>query len=208
MHTTPDTQNPLGSVKKMEGAELYAVMGWCGITDPMMIPDTWKSLYSSDTFLTERGDLYKRMQGWSVDNDIPTNKMIRFSKQWFLDLMGMELAMGEACASWPSLERGMSAQNCLPITVEHIARANDHERAEDKTSATRTLNESLNLKKLDPKPPPRTLEALELSVAAFAALLWALFGNHCDLYRKVKSYRETLDTPAVDFKLHCYTPHI
>ena len=116
--------------------------------------------------------------------------------------------MGEAYASWPSLERGMSAQNCLPITVEHIARANDHERAEDETSATRTLNESLNLKKSDPRPPPMTLEALKLSVATFAALLWAIFGNHCDLYRKVKSFRETLDTPAVDFKLHCYTPRI
>ena len=68
--------------------------------------------------------------------------------------MGMELVMGEAYASWPSLERGMSAQNCLPITVEHIARANDHERAEDKTSTTRTLNESLNLKKSDPDNHP------------------------------------------------------
>ena len=90
-----------------------------------------ETLYSSATLLTKRGDLYERMQGWSVDNGIPINKLIRFSKQWFLDLMGMELAMGEACASWPSLERGMSAQKCLPITVEHIARANDHVRAED-----------------------------------------------------------------------------
>ena len=52
------------------------------------------------------------------------------------------------------------------------------------------------------------MEALKLSVATFAALLWALFGNHCDLYRKVKSFRETLDTPAVYSKLHYYTPHI
>ena len=35
-HTTPDTQNPLGSVKRLEGAELYTVMEWCGITDLMM----------------------------------------------------------------------------------------------------------------------------------------------------------------------------
>ena len=46
--------------------------------------------------------------------------------------------MEEACASWLSLERGMSAQNCLPITGEHIARANDHERADDETSECNT----------------------------------------------------------------------
>ena len=86
----------------MEGAELYAVMGWCGITDQMMIPDILKSLYLLATFLTKQGDLYKRMQGLSIANGIPIKKSIRFSKQWFLDLMGVELAMREACASWPT----------------------------------------------------------------------------------------------------------
>ena len=60
----------------------------------MMVPDIWKTLYLSANLLTKQGDLYERMQGWSVDNGIPVNKLIRFSKQWFLDLMGMELAMG------------------------------------------------------------------------------------------------------------------
>ena len=52
-YTTQDTHNPLCSVKRLEGAELYAVVGWCGITDQMMIPDIWKLLYSSATFLTK-----------------------------------------------------------------------------------------------------------------------------------------------------------
>ena len=58
-YTIQDTQNPLCSVKRLEGAELYAVMGWCGITDQMMIPVIRKTLYSSATLLTKRGDLYK-----------------------------------------------------------------------------------------------------------------------------------------------------
>ena len=200
--------NPLAGSQQLEGAELYAVMGFCGVTDPAHIPTIWRTYYSSATLFTKRGEIQDQMTEWSVMTGYPINKLIRFDKTWFTDIKAMDLAMGEARATWQLLERGFSAQYCLPVTLEYIARMNAIERADAETEHTRTITERMNLNKTDPRLPPLTLEELQRGVATYAAKTYVHFGKFCHLYKKLLIMRETLESHAVEHARACYTPRI
>lgn len=206
--TSYQVSNPLAGIKQLEGAELYAVLGFCGVTDPMHVPSIWRTYYSSASLLTKRGEIQDQMTTWATEQGYSINKIIRFDKPWFTDVVAADFAMGQARATWELMERGFSAQYGLPVTLAYIAKMNAIERAEEETAHTRTLTESLNLAKTDPRRPPMTLEELKKGVATYAAMVYVHFGKYCDLYKKLVTMRETLESHAVEYAENCYTPAV
>jgi len=201
------SSNPLSGVKALEGAELYAVMGFCGVTDPSHVPKIWRTIYNANaSLLTKRQEVETQLKEWSVESGYSINKLIRLSKDWFTDTKGADFAMGEARASWQMLDRGFLAQTALQVSMEYIAKMNEKERAEQDTEHTRTLAERLQLSKSDPRPPPLTLEELRSGVATYARLVFIHFGPQCDLYRKLVAMRNTLESSGVEQVKRAYTP--
>ena len=199
----------LSGVKPLEGAELYAVMGFCGVTDPNLIPPIWKTHYhSTATLLTKRQEIDEQLQKWSVDTGYAINKVIALSKDWFADVKAVDLAKGEARASFGSLDRGFSAQCALAVTLGYLSSMKERERAEEDTAHTRTLAERLNLSKADPRPPPVTLEDFKKGVATYAGLTFIHFGTGCDLYVQLMDILHTLYCDGVEHVKDCYHPKL
>ena len=201
------TSNLLAGVKPLEGAELYAVMGFCGVTDPNLIPPIWKTHYhSTATLLTKRQEIEEQLLAWSAETGYAINKLIALNKDWFADVKAVDLAKGEARASFGSLDRGFSAQCALAVTLGYLSSMKERERAEEDTAHTRTLAERLNLSKTDPRPPPVTLEDLKKGVATYAGLTFIHFGNGCDLYVQLMDILHTLYCDGVEHVKERYHP--
>ena len=199
---------PSGSTQLFAAdAERAAVMGWAGITDPAQIPKIWRTLKATNSILQRRLEVSKSMQEWSIRNHIPINKLVHLPEDFFKDVLGVNMSMDEACASYMSLDRGMSAQVCLRVTRDYILQETAKEEAEHASQNTRTYSEALARKtKTKPRTPPLTMDELKLAVATFAALLCVFLGDYCPLYQQVLALRKGMDMGQVEHKLHIYTP--
>ena len=198
------SSNPLtGGV--MGEAEQAAVMGWIGTTQPTSIPKIWRDIRATTSTMTRRSLVQTGMQKWAKDiGHMQINKNILLPEQFFKDIGKADAAMDEASPSYALLDRGMSAQLCLPVTREFMAMEKARETADRETASTRTYTEALSKLNKDPRRPPVTLEGLKLAVATYAALLYVFFGPLCALYQQVLSYREAMEMPTVEHKLACY----
>ena len=81
------------------------------------------------------------MLAWSAETGYAINKLIALNKDWFADVKAVDLAKGEARASFGSLDRGFSAQCALAVTLGYLSSMKERERAEEDTAHTRTLAE-------------------------------------------------------------------
>ena len=207
--TSPTGLNPIKGTQVLDGVELYDLMTFCNIMNPQGIPIIWKHLYgSSASAKQKRQELMKQMLKWAKANHKPINKLIRFEKHFLDDVKEVNMGFEEGRATWVNLERGWSLQNCLPVTANYITKAEKKERAADNTQHTRTLAEQEELSKSDPKPPPKTVEALKLAVATGEALAAVCLTEGSDLTKKLGLIWEALDGPDVVWAEHCYTPEV
>ena len=60
-----------------------------------------------------------------------------------------------------------------------------------------TQSEALQMKKSDPRGPPRKWYELKEMLSTFAALLWSLFGDVCPLYDQVLKLWRVLNHPSI-----------
>ena len=86
---------------------------------------------------------------------------------------------------YESTESGISPLMVIPITTKEIEEEIRREEAEYESQGTRTQAEALQMKKADPRRPPRNWYKLNEMLATFAALLWVLFGDVCTQYDQI-----------------------
>ena len=205
------TANPLlasGGKIFPDKEEQAAVMGWSGITNSAHIPKIWREIKSTASTMTRRNAVFKGMVKWGKEKYMEINKNFLLPDQFFKDMIKCECSMDEAVPSYGLLDRGMSAQLCLPVSLEFKARERARESAEGESAATRTYSESIARQTRDPRRPPNTLEELKKAVATFAALLYVFFGPLCVLYQQVLAFREAMDMPAVEQKHMFYNAEL
>jgi hypothetical protein len=91
----------------------------------------------------------------------------------------------------------------MDIEKERVA-----EQAELLSRTNRTLAEAIKLSKTETRRPPRNYHELKLNVATYAALLWVLYGEHCDLYKKTVAIWECLNSKWVKASKESYTSDV
>ena len=98
---------------------------------------------------------------------------------------------------YESAESGISSLMVIPRTTKEIEEEIRREEAEAKSQGTRTQVEALQMKKKDPKCPPRNCYKLKEMQAEFAAWLWVLFGDVCPLYDQIYKLWRVLNHPSI-----------
>ena len=95
------------------------------------------------------------------------------------------------------VESGISPLMVIPRTTQEIEEELRREEAAAESQGTRTQSEALQMKKTDPRRPPRNWYELKEMLATFAALLWVLFGGVCPLYDQVFKLWRVLNHPLL-----------
>ena len=78
---------------------------------------------------------------------------------------------------YESEETGISILIGIPRTTQEIEEDIRREEAEAESKGKRTQAESFQMKKKDPRRPPRNWYKLKEMIATFDALFWVLFGD-------------------------------
>ena len=98
-------------------------------------------------------------------------------------------------ALYESEKSGISPLMVIPITTQGIEEDIRQEEVTDQYKGKRTQAEALQMKKLDPRRPPRNWYNLKEIIATFVALLWVFFGDMRPLNDQVLKLWRVLNYP-------------
>ena len=201
------TGGTLSGLKPIEGAELATILTYCNTTDKKKVPPIWTLIRSSASLMTKRQAINKGMEDWSQSRGNRNINKVRFIEKQVIDTCrSLDLGCGEVKASHGMIDKGLTAQAVLPVTMGYIQEQKRLERADDMTIANRTLAEQLQLTIKDKRAPPTSLQALQKSTHSFAALTSVMLGEENDLYKKVEQMGDTLEDEACHVQELAYTP--
>jgi hypothetical protein len=125
------------------------------------------------------------MEQWSFDERKEFDTTFFLSKEVLEDIMKIQRNDTNTVGMNSTTARGVSNLVVLPRRMAEIETMMKLEEAADKTEYSRTLKEAERLAKAETRAPPRTYYTLKLNVATYAALVFVLYGRHCDLYQKL-----------------------
>ena len=87
-------------------------------------------------------------------------------------------------AQYESAARGISILACRSLTALEVETQRGYEEASELTKTTRKLEDILKEKGKTATLAPDYMQ-LKLNIGTFCALLWALFGDHCNYYKEL-----------------------
>jgi len=194
------------NLKAMQGAELFALMYYCSVNDPDKIPPIWTVLYSNETVLEKRQQLRAGVIAWSVSKaNRVVNKIIHFEEHFFDNCKKMNPGCNEIKASYLMLDRGMSPQSCLQVTLQYIQEQIMLESAADAASGNLTLTETKSLSTKEARKPPTDPKEIRSAIHTFCGLISTMFGEDNDLYAKWEMFGNIMEDEAVHAQEAAYT---
>ena len=98
---------------------------------------------------------------------------------------------------YESAESDISPLVVIPKTTQEIEEDIRIEEAETESLGTRTQEEALQMKKTDPRLPPRNWYELKEMIATFATFSWVIFGDVCPLYDQIYKLWNVLNHPSI-----------
>ena len=143
-----------------------------------------------------RQELLAGMMYWAKTNGIEIDAAIFFVKM-AIEEMVKKFNPGGPVAMHESAESGISPLMVIPRTTQEIEEEIRGEDVEAESQGTRTQAEALQMKKEDPRRPPRNWYELKEILTTFAALLCVLFGYVCPLYDKIYKLWRVLNRPSI-----------
>ena len=179
--------------------KLATIMGFCHIDNPNDIPDVWHSGFSiTKNCDTLRYLLKDYMRAWANTTEgAKIDGAVNFSEQFLTDIGSLKFNHGGASGDIKWIGRGITIMTCLPHGVGEWEELLAEEEAARRTTTTRTLDDELKRSKGTRRDPPSTYGDLCLAIDTFAALLWTLFGDKCDYYKKIMAVRSLLYSDIV-----------
>ena len=214
--TTPPQEmrqqdSALQGAKELKGALGASVMGFTGVTEiHSCMTKIWTILLSSESTMTKRDELLHEMQKWARAHSLEIEVDFLLESQFFKDLLAGDFTVGDPIATEYNIGRGLTPQWFMPVTAQYKRQKEDEEEAEAATESTRTLAEKRELQKVADRPPPENLGEILVLVNTGAAFLFVLFGNGCDLYKKMLGLSTELNSASskrMKNLLSCVTIH-
>ncbi len=117
---------------------------------------------------------------------------IYLTVKFFEDLVALGFNPGGPVAQYKSTARGISILACRFLTALEAETQQGYKEASELTKTTRKLEDILKEKGKTTTPAPNYMQ-LKLYIGTFCALLWALFGDHCNYYKELVKLHRILD---------------
>jgi hypothetical protein len=158
------------------------------------LPHIWALFCQTKSLDTHRLHIKEAMSLWARNNGVTINRGVYFTKPAIEDIVNLRFNPGGSAAYYATAEKGISILLCRSRPGEDRESARQHELAEELSSTNRSLSEAMSLTKSAPRPAPDTYTDLKASVGTFCALIWALFGDGCEYFRKLFQVYLCLDS--------------
>ena len=161
--------------------ELAALMGYSQVYIESGISRIWGNFQMSKECADNRQEILAGIMYWVKTNGIKIDTAVFFVNLAIEDMVKTKYNPGGPVATYESAESGISSLMVIPRTTQEIEEEIRREEAAAESKGKRNQVEELQMKKSDPRRPPRNWYELKEMLAAFAALLWVLFGDVCPL---------------------------
>jgi hypothetical protein len=145
---------------------------------------------------------------WAKDIGKNINKAPFFTKQTVKDIVSLQFNPGEAVPTYFSAQRGISIITCCPKSAHEVETIKDNKDAWRATAHTMQINEVRRRQTTPPSPPSDNYFELQLSVNTFCTLIWTLFGDECNYYKRLLEVCKTLDQQEVHIIQDSFTADV
>ena len=177
---------PLEMSKGFDRDQIAKLKDACGGMSAKDIPYIWSVIQATkgkahDSY---RDHLKKLMESWCRSRYIKRDKSIYLTAKFFEDLVALRFNPGGPVAQYESAARGISILACRSLTALEVETQRGYEEASELTKTTRKLEDILKEKGKTATLAPDYMQ-LKLNIGTFCALLWALFGDHCNYYKEL-----------------------
>ena len=197
LHTAGPTSSKEQPPKPYSAYDIATIKGYCGITNTEDIPIIWALFKTSKDREDYHLNIQKCMTVWSKANGTPIDHGMFLSSDTIDDIVKLRPNPGGSSATLKTGERGISILACLPRAANEIENIRLREVAAEESKASQTLKEAEKLAAADSREPANDLLSLKLNLATYAALLWALFAEECNIYKRLMEIYNILDQPEV-----------
>jgi len=200
---------PFDMSKGFDRDQIAKLKDACGVMSAKDIPPIWAVIQATkgkahDTY---RDHLKKSIEAWCRSRHIERDKSIYLTAKFFEDLVALRFNPGGPVAQYESAARGISMISCRSLSAVEAETQRGYEEATELTKTTRKLEDILKEKGKTPNPAPDYMQ-LKLNIGTFCALLWSLFGDHCDYYKELVKLHHILDREECFTIRDAYTKEI
>ena len=185
-----------GYGKTYSRAHIAQLKGFCRTDDVKRIPAIWYTFSTTKDFDQYRTAIERRMEYWSKEKGVEIDLGMYLEDETLKAIAQLQFnpaGGGAGVALAQSADKGLSILVCRPRSLAEIERVRDDEQAAATAISTVTMEQA---KKLKPgavcKPPNGTYLELRLLIGTFCALLYTLFGSHCDYYHQLRKIHAAL----------------
>jgi hypothetical protein len=186
---------PLKTRKGFDKDQIAKLKDACGVIDTRAIRNIWFVIQSTKgkSFDSYRAHLSKSTESRCRANHIERDKSIYLPSKFFEELVALRFNPGGPVAQYSSVVKGMSMMVCRLVTAVEAKYQRGYDEAMDQTKGTRSLKELLKGNCGKVISPPQDYMQLKLNIGSYCALLWSIFGERCDYYRKLLKLYRILD---------------
>ncbi len=182
----------------------------CGVRNAKQIPPIWAVIQKSKgkTFDPYQAHLTEVMDSRCRMKHIRKDRSIFLGAKFFDNLVALRFNPGGAVAQYLSISRGILMLACRSLNAVEAEYQSDYKELASHTSNTRSLKELLKGNQGKVVLPAPDYMQLKLNIRTYCALLWALFGDHCNYYKELYKIHRILDREECFMIQSAYTPEI
>ena len=139
----------------------------------------------SETILKRAMNMWSDAMGYDVD------PCVYFGKRFMEDLLALILVPEEGL-DFSSTMAGLTLLSCVFQNPAEIKKRKDEDNAQEAAQENLTLSETLRLEAKGARAPPVDYAGFKLALATFTALIWAVWGDECPLYKDLLGFCQML----------------
>jgi hypothetical protein len=182
----------------------------CGVRNAQQIPAIWLVIQSTKgkSFDTYCAHIAKSLDWWCWSHHIDRDKSIFLEAKFFEDLAALRFNPGGPVAQFHLVARGMSMLACRLLMAMAAEFCQEYEEAAESTKHTRSLDDLLKRNHGKTVELAETYTDLKLNIGTYCGLLWTIFGDHCDYYKKLLKIYCILDCEECFTIQNAYTKEV
>jgi len=213
-NATATMASVLGTTQTGDGSKDYdkyqkaIIQGFSHSPTLAGVQPIWELFSQTKNIDTHRLHLREAMQKWAAKWGVTITRGIHLPKIAIEDIVHLRFNPGGSVAYYASADKGISLLLCRNRPGEDRESARLRELAEEQSGANITLAEALSIRRNAPQPPPDNYIELKTCIGTFCAMLWALFGDHCEYLRKLHEIYTCLDSDRVTECWANFTPSL
>ena len=189
-----DSNNGKGYTSK---EDIAALMGFAGVYSKSNLPDIWevfKSTKGKNIDAYQR-HIYSRMKQYAYDQHIQIDTSVYLEQETIKAIIELRFNPREGVAHLSLASKGLSILACRARTMQETERVREQEQALSMTEKKHAFWMTCSsYQKGQHGHWPTIFQEVKMNVSAFMALVWVLFGLHCDYYKNYDRFTKPLSS--------------